>query len=102
LLLIPCRHSCYHECSFLFREPLGIVWKIADEEKGGNSNDYGDEAFEDKDPAPIFQPANSVHFCDSAGQEAAKCAGHYGGTEIDGETFLGLFSLVPHADDVKA
>ena len=102
LRLLTGSYSCHHECSLLFCEPLGIVWEITDEEKCCYADEYSRKSFEDEDPAPICQSADSVHVCDSAREETTERGGYYHGAKVNCETLLGLFSLVPHTYDVKA
>lgn len=84
------------------RQPPGLVRKVADAEKGGNGHRHGQDALEDKDPAPVAQPPDAVHARNGRGQQAAKGRGDDDGAKVDGEALLGLLAPVPEADEVEA
>lgn len=65
--------------------------------EGGFSTTY-----EDEDPSPTSPSTMMVEEADGRGQETSECTGQRGRGEEEGEAFLCLSALVPHADQVEA
>lgn len=54
---------------------LRLVWEVEDQPEGGKPGEYGDNSFENEDPGPPTQPADTFHEGDRAGEKTAKGAG---------------------------
>jgi hypothetical protein len=83
-------------------EPLGVFREVREAEEECDTDERGEGALQDEDPAPGSVAAHHVHLADGGGQETAECAGKGGAAEEEGIALLSFGALVPHTDQVKA
>lgn len=59
--------SVHNKGALLLGQKLCGLGEIVESPKGPDGDNYGDDALEDKDPAPAFEAADTVHLGDRKG-----------------------------------
>lgn len=94
-------HSRHHKLSLLVSQPARLLWKIRNEKESRDADQHRHHAFQDKDPSPITQTVDTVHFGDRAGKKTAESGGCQDGTPENREAPLRFLSLIPEAENIK-
>jgi len=84
--------------SLVIIEELGRLRPVGNPPLGQHSDNDGDQALDDEDPAPRAIAADAREVGDGVGQQARKGAGENRGAEEEGHAPLQLEALVVHAD----
>lgn len=102
---LTCGKSVDDEGSFLFREPLCLVWEVGDTLDGQETRDDGDDTDDNEDPSPSVGSARestSTDLGQTGRKESTERSRGGGRGEEDGRSKTELFLGVPTRHEVLA